>query len=64
MTAASAVMLGFKPEEPRRRFWEGRRLRAALAYGFIAIALGLAVTDVCRLTLTAGPSVSQPGRLR
>ena len=64
MTAVSGVMQPFSSEDQSRRFWGSRRLRMALAYGFVAVALGLAVTDVWRLTLSAGPSVSQPARLR
>lgn len=64
MTAVSGAMQPFSSEDQSRRFWGSRRLRMALAYGFVAIALGLAVTDVCRLTLASGPSITQPGRLR
>ncbi|HTR36864.1 MAG TPA: hypothetical protein VMH80_13230 [Bryobacteraceae bacterium] len=54
----------FGSEELGRRFWGSRRLRTVLAYGFVAVALGLAVTDVYRMTSEAGPAVAQHGRIR
>jgi hypothetical protein len=64
MTASGVIESpGFVSEEHGRRFWGSRRLRAALAYGFVAVALGLAVTDVCRLASASGPSPSRLSRL-
>ncbi|HUA19472.1 MAG TPA: hypothetical protein VMB25_12065 [Bryobacteraceae bacterium] len=66
MTAFDARIenTGLSSEEYGRRFWGSRRLRVALAYGFVAVALGLAVTDVCRLTWAQDSTVSLPGRVR
>ena len=64
MSLTRAQSESFGSEELGRRFWGSRRLRAALAYGFVAVALGLAVTDVCRLTLNPSQAVAQHGRIR